>query len=118
MSAIFNAIGIGIYVILIIFVAIVIIIALLNWWNQYHKTVTDSIAQACGIEQTVLASLNATIVQEIKDERAREIAKEIMNGQKVSDCDWSNLLKYLDKDERKKLKIYDIVCDFSSCLNP
>ena len=103
---------IGIFVV----VGIIIIAFVWNWANQNHKVVSDSIAQMCGIEGTVLQSLNATLVQEIKDARSRAIAQNIMDGQKVSDCDWSTFVKYLDADERKKLKIYDVACDFSSCL--
>jgi hypothetical protein len=93
-----------------------IIPALWSWGVQNHTVISDSVAKFCGLEETVLTTLNATMIQEIKDERSREIAQKIMDGQKVSDCDWSTFLKYLDKDERKKLKIYDVVCDFSSCV--
>lgn len=102
--------------VLILIVVIIIIAYFVNWWNQNHQVIVDSIAKTCGIEQTVLDSLNTTLVQEIKDDRSRAIAQNIMNGQKISDCDWSTFLKYLDADERKKLKIYDVVCDFSSCV--
>ncbi|EIJ64897.1 hypothetical protein BD31_I0915 [Candidatus Nitrosopumilus salaria BD31] len=117
-------------IVLVIIVAIMIIVAVVNWYVQNQEYVqrnvknvkevvpdiVDSITKLCGLEDHIMSQLDQAFANTLVDPKAREIANRIIQGEKLSDCDWYEFINHLNEWEKRKLRVYDFICDLSSCL--
>ena len=119
-------VGIGIA----IFLVILILFAVINWYvdnqkNLHRNTevviesvpvIVEQLIKSCEITDKTMKALTDTLAKNLEHKVARELAEKLLNGGKLSECEWYEFTNHLNDWEKRKLRVYDLVCDFSSCL--
>lgn len=122
--------GTGFKIGIIIVVIILITVSIFNWSIQNQETLrrntevimetapifAENLVKSCEIMDTTIVSLNETLAQSLENEVARELASKLLDENKLSECEWYEFINHLNEWEKRKLRVYDLACDFSSCL--
>jgi len=116
---------------LLIFVVFLIIVALINWYASSQEllhrnaeviaenipVIIENVIQSCSAVDNALSSLNETLAENIDNEIARDLAKKLLDEGTLSECEWQEFVYHLSEWEKRKLNVYDLACDISSCVN-
>ena len=78
---------------------------------------SEQLAKYCEVKESVLKELNEILATSLKDKKARELAQKLLDGEELSQCEWHEFLNHLNEWEKRKLRVHDLACDLSICIN-
>ena len=78
---------------------------------------SEQLTKYCEVKESVLEELNERLATSLKDEKARELAQKLLDGDELSQCEWHEFLNHLNEWEKRKLRVYDLACNLSICIN-
>ncbi|AFS83137.1 hypothetical protein [Candidatus Nitrosopumilus sediminis] len=120
----------GIGIALFLFVIFLIIVAVVNWYvssqEMLHRNaevvaenipvIVENVIKSCSAVDNALSSLNETLAENLQNEIARNLAKKLLDQERLSECEWQEFVSHLNEWEKRRLNVYDLACDISSCV--
>lgn len=78
---------------------------------------SEQLVKYCEVKESVLEELNEILAESLKDKKARELAQKLLDGEELSQCEWHEFLNHLNEWEKRKLRVHDLACNLSICIN-
>ncbi len=115
------------FIVLIAIIIIVFILALptiISAVNSLYSVavnqgpqVIESVKILCNLEHRIVSDLvDAVENQPTDNENIEDIIELYRKTGEITDCDVRQLVDVLDSEQRKRLKLNDVICDAWSCL--
>ena len=100
------------YIILFV-VAIMILWYVAIWYSDNQTTINQSIAELCGLDQTIRSNVDQSLIDTLPDEtwqqlQTKNILKKALRGESILDSEYQIVFDVLNIVHKKKLQIGDL----------